>query len=202
MLLGTNATVTAVDAGYSGCTNVSLDAVTPAGKQAPSDCSAVVFTNQVCFGCVGRLPHDHVSYSTSTQTTLAIDITLAEPLEQFPSTALSVDNGASVVSVTKPGSLPLARHFTAVVQLPPSAAATGVRIMLRRGALTWPSGATNSQSNRLVVGADTTPPTPSVSTGAPVVDSNGNVQVTMLLDFGKRVFEVCQTGRSVTLVDL
>lgn len=102
-----------------------------------------------------------------------------------------MDNGASVVSVTKPGTLSLARHFIAVVQLPASAATSGVRVVLRRGALTLPSGATNAQSNRLVVGVDTAAPAPTVSSGVPVVDSSGNVQVTMLLDFGKRVFEVC-----------
>lgn len=47
MLVGTNATVTAVEEGYSGCANVSLQARPTSGKQAPSDCSAVIFTNQV-----------------------------------------------------------------------------------------------------------------------------------------------------------
>lgn len=187
MLVGANATVTAVEAGYSGCPNVSLDA-RPAGAQPLSNCSAVIFTNQVRVWAHTKRRLFH--HFTTTQTQFAIDITLAEPRESLPASALYVDNGASVIAVTKPGSLQLARRFTAIVQLPSSAAMTGVRIVLRRAALTWPSGDTNAQSNQLVVGVDTTAPAPTVTSGVPVADSNGNVQVTMLLDFGQRVFEV------------
>ncbi len=127
------------------------------------------------------------------QSQVAIAITLAEPLELFPVGALTVDNGARIVRVIKPGSLRFARLFIVVIELPSApgnALSPAVGIVLLEGALSWTGGVVNTRSNTFMIAVDDSIPAPVITKGRPLVDAQGRVQVTMLLDFGERVFEV------------